>query len=156
MEKQFFITKNGLQKIKKEYQLIKQIVLANKKEGLPTMPDSASVDGEYISFWENMAFLEKRLLEIKDFLQKAVLIRTPDDKNVVALGATVLVQTGGNSKEKLTIVGTQEADPSQGFISHESPVGKSLLGHKLNEEIKVFKNLYKIKEIKYNDALLVS
>jgi len=156
MEKQFFITKNGLQKIKKEYQLIKQIVLANKKEGLPTMPDSASVDGEYISFWENMAFLEKRLLEIKDFLQKAVLIKTPDDKNVVALGATVLVQTGGNSKEKLTIVGTQEADPSSGFISHESPVGKSLLGHKLNEEIKVFKNLYKIKEIKYNNALLVS
>ncbi len=147
--KLFYITKKGIEKIKKEYEQIKESILANRKEGTPKIVDAGALDGEYLTFWENMAHMEKRIFEIKHFLDRAILIKKPGDKGIVGLGATVLVQTKDKKKEKLTIVGSPEADPSAGLISSESPVGKSLLGHKVNEEVSVFENVYKIKGITY-------
>lgn len=145
----FYITKKGMAKIKKEYEQIKESILASRKEGAPKIIDAGALDGEYLTFWENMAAMEKRIFEIKHFLDRAILIQKPGDKSIVGLGATVLVETENKKKEKLTIVGSPEADPSAGLISSESPVGKSLLGHKLNEEVSVLKNVYKIKGITY-------
>ena len=152
--KLFYITKQGIEKIKKEYEQIKTKISAIRKEGAPKIVDAGALDGEYLTFWENMASMEKRIFEIKYFLDRAVLIKKPGDKNIVGLGATVLVETKNNEKEKLTIVGVPEADPSHGLISNESPVGKSLLGHTVNEEVSVFQNVYKIKDIQYHSFLL--
>src|SRR3989344_2343921 len=142
MKKKFYITKDGLYNIKREYEAIKKKILAKKSEGAPRVTDTKEIDSEYILFWEEMIFLKNRIFEIKDLIDHAVLIQEPSNKKVVSLGATVVVETDNHEQENLTIVGTTEANLSKGFISNESPVGKSLIGHRINEEIRVMKSVY--------------
>ncbi len=53
------------------------------------------------------------------------------------VGSTVTIKEDGSSSEKYTIVGAAEANPREGKISNESPIGKSILGHKMGETVKV-------------------
>jgi len=152
-QQNFYITRDGLYNIKREYEAIKKKILAKKSEGAPRVTDTKEIDSEYILFWEEMISLKNRIFEIKNVIDHAVLIEEPRNKKVVSLGATVMVETDDHERENLTIVGTAEANLSRGMISNESPVGKSLIGHKINEEVKVMKNVYKIKGITYGNLL---
>ncbi|MCA9967571.1 MAG: GreA/GreB family elongation factor, partial [Anaerolineales bacterium] len=69
-------------------------------------------------------------------LATAVLIEPDNDDDVVDLGDTAILQTDDHT-ETYTIVGTAEADPSQGFISNESPLGRALLNRRVGDEITV-------------------
>ena len=85
------------------------------------------------------AFLEGRIRELENVLKHAVLIET-DHKggNKIALGNTVVIrEVGTDYDEKYTLVGKMEADPSNGMISNESPMGSSLLNHKAGDEVLV-------------------
>ena len=86
-----------------------------------------------------------RILEIKDFLNCAVVIHPEKNKSSVELGHKVTVET---NRQQLTykILGSSETDPSQGVISHNSPLGSALMGRKIGEMIKIKLNN---KEIEY-------
>jgi len=152
-EKKFYLTKKGLENIKNEYKVLKNLRLAKAKGEAPKILESENLNPEYLSFQEDLSFLETRIVEIENILKNVELIRSPSKKmsKVIGLGATVMVNVGGN-KYEFTIIGTLEANPFLGRISNESPVGKALLGHKIGDEIIVsspIKTIYKIKKIRY-------
>ena len=153
-EKKIYLTKEGLEKIKKEYQELQKIRKSKTKEGPPSF-SSEEVNPEYLVFQEDLKFLEDRMSEIKQILKDAQLIKKPakEKQNIIDLGAKVSVETGDGQTDEFEIVGSLEANPSLGKISNESPVGKALLGRKIGEKIIVqsaIKATYKIKKIRYN------
>jgi len=153
-EKKFYLTKKKLKELEQEY---KSLVAFEKSktigEEAPRVLESEDLNPEFLSFQEDMSFLRSRITELENILNNNEIIKNPPEQNkdVIGLGAKVLVSADGN-KDEFTIMGTLEANPSLGKISNESPVGKALIGHKVGEEIVVsspVKTIYKIKKIKY-------
>jgi transcription elongation factor GreA len=137
MPEKIYLTKKGLEKIKKEYEDLKKIRLAGAEEDLN--------------------LLELKLLKLEYIAKNAELIKLPPEnkQNTVGLGATVILEDASGKTKEFEILGTLEADPSEGKISSESPVGQALLNHKVSDEIVInspTKNSYKIKKIKYQLA----
>jgi len=152
-EKKFYLTEQGLERIKKEYQDLKNLKLSKTKGEIPKIWQSEDLNPEYLSFQEDLSFLESRIAELEYILKNTELIKPPpkEKQNMVNLGATVLVEVDGQTDEFM-IVGTLEANPAIGKISNESPVGRMLLGHRVGDEVVVsspIQTVYKIKKIKY-------
>ncbi len=155
MEEKFYLTKKGLEKLQKEYQDLKRIKLAKTKGESPRILHSEDLNPEYLSFREDLSFLETRIAELEHILKNVELIKLPpkNRRNVVDLGATVTLQEPDGQTNEFMIVGTLEANPSEGKISSDSPVGRILLGHKIGDEVVItspIKVVYKIKKIKYD------
>lgn len=153
-EKTYYLTKEGYEEAKEEYEQLKKLKLAKTKEGSPEVWHSEDINPDYIAYKEDIDFLDKRISELEEILKNLEIIETPpkNERNKIKLGATVKVKTNGEEDE-FKIVGTLEADPTLGKISNESPVGRTLLGHKKGDKVIVksaTKTTYKIKEIKYN------
>jgi len=155
-EKKFYLTKKGLEKIKKEYQDLKKLKLSKTNGEIPKIWHSEDLNSEYLSFQEDLSFLETRLAELEYILKNVALIKPPskEKQNIIDLGARVLVEVDGQTDEFI-IVGTLEANPAVGKISNESPVGRALLGHKVGEAVVIsspIQTVYKIKKIKYQTS----
>jgi len=153
-EKKFYLTKEGLERLKKEYENLKELKLAKTKGESPKILHSEDLNPEYLAFQEDISFLESRILELDNIFKNVELIKPPkkEKQNIVALGAQVMIEVDGQ-KDEFTLVGSLEANPSIGKISNESPVGKALLGHTVGEQVVVsspIQTTYKIKKIKYN------
>ncbi|OGZ67543.1 MAG: hypothetical protein A3C58_02225 [Candidatus Staskawiczbacteria bacterium RIFCSPHIGHO2_02_FULL_34_10] len=153
-EKVFYITKEKLQELKKEYE---ELVESERSKVVgqeaPKVLESEDLNPEFVSFQEDMNSLRDRIEELKNILDSYELIKKPPkEKQVfVGVGAKVKIDSNGK-KDEFTIVGTLEANPVLGKISNESPVGKALLGRKIGDEIIISspsKKKYKIKNIKY-------
>ncbi len=152
-EKKFYLTKEGLEKIKKEYKYLKELKLAKVRGESPKVLHSEDLNPEYLAFQEDISFLEARLAEIDNILKNIEVIKSPkkERQNIINLGTTVLVEVDGQNDE-FTIVGSLEANPSLGKISNESPVGRALLGHRAGDQVLLsspIKTTYKIKKIRY-------
>ena len=155
-EKTYYLTKEGLRRIKKEYEDLKQIKLMKTRGEAPKILHSEDVDPEYLVLQEDISLLDIKIAELETILKNTTLIKTPGrvEQNIINLGATVLVDINGNDDE-FTIVGTLEANPAQGRISNESPVGQVLLGKSVGDQIKLnpsAKTVYKIKKISYTTS----
>ena len=154
-EKKFYLTKQGLGKVKKEYEDLKNLKFAKTKGEVPKIWHSEDLNPEYLSFQEDLSFLESRIAELEYIFKNTELIKPPpkEKQNIVNLGATVLTEINGEIDE-FTIVGTLEADPSSKKISNESPIGQALLGKKVGETIvtktPIVNHSCKIIKIKYN------
>jgi len=154
MPKKFYLTKEGLEKVKKEYQELKKFESAKIRGESPKIWHSEDINPEYLSFQEDLGFLEARIADLEYILKYFELIKTPpkEKQNVVNLGATVTLKETDGKINEFMIVGTLEANPSEGKISSESPVGKAILGKKIGDEVIItspIKVVYKIKKIKY-------
>lgn len=150
----FYLTKTGLEELKKEYEVLHGIRIAKNKSEAPNILESQDLNPEYLSFKEDIELLETRLAELENVIRNAVLIEKPpgERRDIVDLGARVTVESG-KEKAEFTIVGTFEANPASGKISNESPVGRALVGHRPGDEIIIsspIKTIYKIKEVKYS------
>jgi len=153
--KKFYLTKQGLERIKKEYQDLKSLKLAKTKGEIPKIWHSEDINPEYLSFREDLSFLETRIAELENILKNVELIKPPpkERQNIVNLGATVLAEIDGEIDE-FTMVGTLEADPSNHKISNESPMGQGLLGRRVGETVviktPIVNHSCKTIKIKYN------
>ena len=153
-QKKFYLTKKGLEDLKKEHEILKSLRGAKTKGEAPKIWESEDLNPEYLSFQEDLEFLETRLAELENILDNFSLIGKPsrDKLGIVDLGAIVTVQVN-DAKDEFIIVGTLEANPALGKISDESPVGHALLGSKVGDEIVIsspVKTIYKIKKIRYS------
>lgn len=153
-EKNFHLTKEGLKKLKKEYEELMQIKHMKTIGEAPKILHSEDVNPEYLAYQEDLSMLDNKLAELENILKNTKLIKMPskDRQGIIDLGATVMVNIGDNQDE-FTIVGTLEANPAEGKISNESPVGRLLLGKKVGDEVAVpspHKTIYKIRRIKYS------
>jgi len=152
----FYLTKEGLEKLKREYKTLLEIKDLKAKDKLPEFLHSDELNPEYASFQEDLTFLNQRLADLEMILRRYELIKPlPKGKqNIVNLGTTVTVEIDGQLDE-FTIVGTLESNPALGKISNECPVGKALLGKKVGDVVEVktpiVKHKCKIIKIKYKD-----
>jgi transcription elongation factor GreA len=154
MDKKFYLTKEGLEKLKKDYETLKKIRLAKLKGETPKILHSEDLSNEYLAFKEDMNLLESRLFELEYILKNFILIKKPpkEQQDVVNVGATVTLEDEDGLINEFMIVGTLEANPNEGKISTESPVGKALLGKRVGDEVVITSPIrvkYKIKKIKY-------
>ena len=81
--------------------------------------------------------MEGRIREIETILSNAKMIEDNGRNDVVEVGAKVTIQEEGMAPEIYTIVGAVEANPHNGRISNESPLGRALLGHAAGDHVKV-------------------
>jgi len=145
------LTKDGFEKVKKEYEELR----VKKKEKLKNTPEalhSEELNPEYLAFRRELGLLEEKIAKLDEVLRNTEIIKS-SSKNCkeVKLGAKVTIEAGGQEDE-FVVVGTMEADPVLGRISDESPVGKALLGAKEGDEITVSSKIqvvYKIKKVRY-------
>ncbi|MDO4612142.1 MAG: transcription elongation factor GreA [Candidatus Saccharibacteria bacterium] len=105
-----------------------------------------SENEEYSSARNEQKLAESRILEIQEILKNAKIIRA-GKKDSVTLGVTVVLDMGGRMVE-YTLVGPTEANPLEGKISNESPIGKAVFGRKASEEFDFNGKKVKLVEIK--------
>lgn len=136
---------------KKHYRLTQSGVdeLQNELNGLvaerPTIADNIKTAREFGDLSENAEYQaarqeqeknESRISELEAILASAELIKVPKaGLSHVVLGSTVKLKNG--STKEFQVVGTVEADPLNGKISDESPIGKALLGKKVGDEVEI-------------------
>jgi transcription elongation GreA/GreB family factor len=154
IKKKYYLTKEGLEKLKKEYERLKELRLQKIKGERPQILHSDDLNPEYFIFQQDFDQLELRLAEVKEVLENSELIVPPpkEEQNKVYLGATVTLEEEDGQINEFMIVSSLEANPSEGKISSESPVGKALLGKKIGDKVLItspIKVIYKIKKIKY-------
>lgn len=90
-----------------------------------------SENADYIQAKEEQGFLEGRIKDLENILKNVVIIeKNRSNTDQVGIGSTITIQEADYDPETWFLVGPNEADPRAGKISHESPIGKSLIGHK--------------------------
>jgi len=94
-----------------------------------------SENADYHKAKEDQGFLEGRIQEIESILRTAVIIEKSQGGDIVNVGSHVTVQEEDSDPETYYVVGAKEADPRNGKISNESPIGSALLGHKIGEVV---------------------
>lgn len=151
--KKIYLTKKGFEDLQKEYDDMlnkKRPEVVERLSSAREMGD-LSENAEYTAAREELAFIDGRLEELEELLKQAELIADGNHKTqAVDLGSQVVVKIG-DKKETFTVVGEWEADPVEKKISHESPLGKALLGKSVGDQIEVEapagKMIYKIVSI---------
>ncbi|MEZ4683112.1 MAG: transcription elongation factor GreA [Caldilineaceae bacterium] len=136
-----YLTPDGLQKIKDELTYLTTI----RRKEVAQMIGEAIAEGDlrenagYDEAKNAQGFLEGRIRELEDMLKRAQVIENNDvAKDVISLGHTVIVcEVGTDFEETYMIVGAVQADPANGRISNESPMGKALLGKKVGQKVTV-------------------
>jgi len=134
-----YLTPEGKQKLEKELSILKtkeRDELAARLKHAISMGD-LSENADYHKAKEDQGFLEGRIQEIEAILKNSEVIQEQSSYEEVALGAKVTIQEEGYQPETYHLVGRKEANPRNGKISHESPIGKALLGHKVGDVVKV-------------------
>ena len=137
----YYISKEGLEKLKNELYSLKNV---KRKEIIERIRNAKelgdlSENAEYAEAKDEQSFIEGKILEIENFINKAVIIdENSRSSDTVTVGTTVKIQCEGEKNHKeYTIVGSNEANPREGKISNESPFGKAFLGKKIGEKVEV-------------------
>ena len=136
-EKSTYITKEGLKKLKKELDDLKNV---KRKEISLRIQEAKelgdlSENAEYAEAKNEQAFIEGRISELENILRNVIIIDTRKRKtNIIGLGSTIRVKTDDKELD-LTIVGSNEVNPNDGKISNESPLGRSFIGKKLDDTV---------------------
>lgn len=140
--KKIYLTKEGLESLKKEHE---DLIKKKRPQVLDAMSQARnqgdlSENAEYHAAKEELSFIDGRIDELEDMLKQVVVIEEPSKKqsgnSMITLGSKVTVSISGK-KHVYTVVGEWEADPENHKISHESPIGKALLGKSVGEKIEV-------------------
>ena len=139
--KKIYLTKDGLGELKKEFEELSKI---KRPDVLSRVSQARSLgdlseNAEYVAAREELSFIDGRIDELEELLKQAVLISESGSKSTnhaVKLGSRVTLNVKGK-KEAFMVVGEWEADPKEKKISHESPLGKALIGKKVGEKVEV-------------------
>jgi len=131
-----YLTKDKYQELKEELDFLKnnkRKEIADELEYAKSLGD-LSENAEYNEARENQAKLEARIRKVEAILQNAEIV-THKKSDIVSVGSVVVVQKEGDKeKREFSIVGSEEANSLEGRISHQSPLGKALMGKKAGEE----------------------
>lgn len=138
-----YLTPEGMKKLEAELEHLKTVrrteVAARLHEAMAE--GEIEENPEYDDAKNEQAFVEGRISDIELILANAILIENNGSKGgekEVRLGSRItLHEVGTRDKEDYVLVGSAEADPKHGKISNESPIGKAVLGKKLNDVVEV-------------------
>ena len=138
MNKLFHLTKHGVDELTAELnELVAQrVVIADRIKTAREFGD-LSENMEYSSARQDQERNESRIGEIEHILKNVQVIAAPKSDSKVVLGSTVKLKTEDGKTKEFQVVGTVEADPLNGKISDESPIGKALIGKKEGDEVEI-------------------
>ena len=138
MNKQFKLTQSGINELKAEVELLisQRSEVADRIKTAREFGD-LSENAEYSSARQDQDRAESRIAEIENILQSVELIKAPKGDAKVQLGSTVKLKSDEGNTKQFQVVGTVEADPLNGKISDESPIGQALLGKKNGETVEI-------------------
>lgn len=141
MAKETVVTREGYEKLKEE---IEDLSVRGRREIAERIKEARdfgdiSENAEYDAAKNDQAMLEARIASLEDKLHSAAVVDVKNiEKDVVGVGTTVHLKDQKTDKSsKFMIVGSSEADPANGKLSNESPIGKALIGHKRNDIVKI-------------------
>lgn len=80
--------------------------------------------------------INQKIIDLENHLGGAIIIKTDENVDTVQLGKKVTVEINGDKKTFL-ILGSEETNPSQGIISHNSPIGSAIIGHQVGDEVEI-------------------
>ena len=138
MKKLFRLTQDGADELQKELDglLAQRVGIAERIKQARELGD-LSENAEYQTAREEQDRLESRISELEHVLQNLQLIKKPKGNGDVRLGSVVKLKSGSGKTQQFQIVGTMEADPLNGKISDESPIGKVLLGKGVGDKAEI-------------------
>lgn len=142
MDKKVFLTKEGLEDLQKEYEELTKVKRPEMLDRVSQARNQGdlSENAEYTAARDELNFIDGRIEEIEELLKEVTVIsdttKGAGAKAQVALGSKVTVKIG-SKEEVFSVVGEWEADPAAKKISHESPLGKALLGKSKGETVEV-------------------
>jgi transcription elongation factor GreA len=134
-----YVTQEGYQKLQDELDYLRTAKRQEVANRLHEAMEGGELieNAEYEAAKNEQAFVEGRILELEHMLAQAQVIETGRSTGVVGIGSTVTIQENGKPAETYTIVGAAEANPRDGLISNESPLGQALLDHKPGDDVDV-------------------
>jgi len=136
-----FLTKEGYQKLQDELDYLRTAKRQEVANRLHEAMEGGELieNAEYEAAKNEQAFVEGRIQELEVLLATAKIIEENGKKksDIVQIGSKVTIKEGNFEPETFIIVGVAEANPREGKISNESPIGKSILNHKVNDSVKV-------------------
>ena len=135
-----YLTKDKLEEVKEELEYL----TTTRRQEVAKLIAEAKAEGDlrenagYDEAKTQQGFLEGRVRELENVLKYVEIIDDDTSTSSVSIGSTVVVEeVGTDFEETYVIVGSMEADPTNGRISNESPIGRALLGKKKGGKIKV-------------------
>ncbi len=138
MKKLFRLTQSGVNELRAEIDILiaKRPAVADAIKTARELGDLAE-NAEYQSARAEQDRHEARIAEVENILQNAEIIVKPRGDSKVQLGSEVKLKGPGGKTKEFQVVGTVEADPLNGKISDESPIGQALLGKKEGESVEI-------------------
>lgn len=156
MSEPVYLTQEGKEELERELDQLLKVRLpalaAKLKEAVAE--GDLKENADYHDTREQKSFVEGRVQYLENILRSAVVIANDGKSDVVRIGSSVTIrEEGADQDETYLIVGAAESNPREGKISHESPIGKALLGHKVGDKVKAVipsgeTITFKIKKIK--------
>ena len=131
-----YVSRNGLERLKSELEHLRTVRRQDVADRIQQSREKGGVESnaEYEDSKNELAFIEGRILTLDNMINSAVIIKEGSGSgDTVEVGNTIAVKDQDGQFIKYTIVGSTEADPSQGRISNVSPIGGSLLGKWIGE-----------------------
>jgi transcription elongation factor GreA len=139
MSEQKFLTREGYRKLEQELNHLRTV----RRQEVARRLHQALEEGDILENAEledarnEQAFLEGRILTLENLLRNASIIEENGPREMVGIGSHVTIMENDGPAETYHIVGSAEADPTQGLISNESPLGRALMGLKVGETAEV-------------------
>lgn len=139
-QRDFVLTPEGLAKLEAELDYLRRVrrpEVAEKIQRAKEMGGTVN-NAEYDDAKNDQAFVEGRILTLENMIKRAQVIEHADAcSQAVALGCKVTLRNQDGKPEIYYIVGSAEANPNEGRISNESPVGRALMGKKMGDEVEI-------------------
>lgn len=138
MKEEILLTPEGYLELETELNELKTVVRPRVIKDLKDAraQGDLSENADYDSARDEQAQVEARIKELEYKLEHSVIAESKD-KDVAAVGRTVVILYDDDDVEEFKIVGSMEADPLENKISNESPIGKAVIGHKKGEKLEV-------------------
>ncbi len=134
-----FLTRQGYIKLQEDLEYLRTVKRQEVAARLHEAMEGGELieDAEYEAAKNEQAFVEGRIQELEMLLANARVIEETGKMDVIQVGATVTLREGDNEPEVYTIVGPAEANPREGRISNESPLGRALMDHRAGDQVRV-------------------
>lgn len=135
-----YLTPEGREQLERE---LRELIEVQRPEIAQKLKEAVAQgdlkeNADYHDAKERQGFIEGKIQDIESKLRSAVIIERDGSSDIVQIGDTVTIREDGTKEdETYTIVGAAEAQPTEGKISNESPIGKALLGAKKGDKVVV-------------------
>jgi len=154
MSDKVYLTAEGAEELQRE---LDRLITVRRPELAAKLTEAVAQgdlkeNADYHDAKEQLAFVEGRIQYLENVLRSATIIANDGATDVVSVGSKVtIVEDGTDDEEVYSIVGAAEANPSEGKISHLSPIGSALIGAKKGDKVRVAtpsgQIIFKVKKI---------